>query len=125
MGVVVGLDRFAVRAATALAGSRVGLVTHPAAVSANLVDAVDVFRQAGVHLVALFGPEHGLGGAAPDGAAVADAVEPRSGLPVYSLYGATSRSPADALAGIDVLIFDMQDLGARFYTFISTLYYVL
>lgn len=125
MAVGVGLDQFVAHTITARLGRRIGLVTHAAAVGVDLTDAVDRLRQAGVHLVALFSPEHGLGGAAADGADVGDTVDTRSGLPVYSLYGATQRPPADVLAGLDALIFDMQDVGVRFYTYISTLFYVL
>ncbi len=106
-------------------GKRIGLITHPAAVLADCTSALDALRAAGVQVAALFGLEHGLTGAAADGAAVADAVEPRTGIPVFSLYGATRAPTAAMLAGLDALIYDVQDVGARFYTYISTLYYVL
>jgi uncharacterized protein YbbC (DUF1343 family) len=124
MTVRVGLERL-LEGGVSLRGRRVGLVTHAAAVHADLSDAVGALLQAGVPLVALFSPEHGLYGAAADGAAVADITEPRSGLPVYSLYGSEKAPSDDALAQVDLLVFDMQDVGARFYTYISTLYYVL
>ncbi|MFO7632760.1 MAG: DUF1343 domain-containing protein, partial [Caldilinea sp.] len=76
-------------------------------------------------ITALFGPEHGFDGSAADGLAVDHAVHARLGIPVYSLYGA-DREPTDAmLADVDLLIFDMQDVGVRFYTYLSTLYYLL
>lgn len=106
-------------------GRRVGLVTQPAAVLSDLTSCVDALRQAGVHLMALFGPEHGFGGAAADGLAVADAVDARTGLPVWSLYGPVKEPTAAMLAGVDVLVFDMQDVGVRFYTYLSTLYHLL
>ncbi len=125
MPVATGLDRFVREGAGRSAACPVGLVTHGAAVSADLVDAVSLLRTAGIRVKALFSPEHGLHGAMADGAAVADAVDPRWGLPIYSLYGATRQPSAEALAGLGGLLFDMQDVGVRFYTFISTLYYVL
>ncbi len=105
--------------------SRVGLVTHPPAVLPDLTNAVDALLGAGVHLAALFGPEHGFNAAAADGAAVEDALDARTGLPVYSLYGPVKEPTPAMLAGVDTLVFDMQDVGARFYTFISTLFYTL
>lgn len=108
-----------------LQGKRVGLVTHPAAVLPDLSGAVDALLRAGVGLTALFGPEHGLDGSAADGAPVDDAVDPYTELPVYSLYGAVQEPAPEVLAGVDVLVFDMQDVGVRFYTYMSTLFYVL
>lgn len=102
-----------------------GLLTHPAAVTRELTGAVEALGQAGARLTALFGPEHGVRGDAPDGRAVPSQVDPRSGLPVHSLYrsgGSGSYSPTAAmLAGLEVLLVDLQDVGARFYTFASTL----
>jgi uncharacterized protein YbbC (DUF1343 family) len=77
---------------------RVGLVTHPAAVMSDLASAVDALINAGVRLTALFGPEHGFDGSAADGAAVGDAVLPRTGLPVLSLYGPTQEPTPTTLA---------------------------
>ena len=108
-----------------LGNRRIGLVTQSAAVLPNLTDSVDALRFAGVNLTALFGPEHGLRGAAPDGASVSHARDPISGLPVYSLYGADKMPTPEMLDGIDALVFDMQDVGVRFYTYLSTLYYIL
>ncbi len=105
--------------------ARIGLVSHPAAVLADLTSTLDALLAAGARLTALYGPEHGFDGSAADGAAVADAVHPRTGLPVFSLYGPTKEPTPEMLDGVDVLLFDMQDVGARFYTFISTLYYLL
>ena len=86
---------------------------------------MDALRSAGINVTALFGPEHGFGGAALDGAHVDNATDPRTGLPVYSLYGAINEPTAEMLANVDVLVFDMQDVGVRFYTYLSTLFYVL
>ena len=104
---------------------RLGLVSHPAAVLPDLTGAADALRNAGYKLTALFGPEHGFGGAALDGAHVSNATDPRTGLPVFSLYGAVREPTAEMLTGVDALVFDMQDVGVRFYTYLSTLFYVL
>ena len=104
---------------------RLGFVSHPAAVLPDLTGAVDALQNAGYRLTALFGPEHGFGGAALDGASVEDATDPHTGLPVYSLYGETKEPSEQALSQVDALVFDMQDAGVRFYTYLSTLYYVL
>jgi uncharacterized protein YbbC (DUF1343 family) len=105
--------------------ARIGLVSHPAAVLPDLTSTLDALLDAGARLSALYGPEHGFDGSAADGASVADAVHPRTGLPVFSLYGPTKEPTPEMLDGVDVLLFDMQDVGARFYTFISTLYCLL
>lgn len=125
MSAMTGLQALLADRRALLKGRRVGLVTHPAAVLPDLTAAVDALRQAGVRLTALFGPEHGFGGAAADGLPVPDAVDPRTGLPVYSLYGKVKAPTAAMLAEVDVLVFDMQDVGVRFYTYLSTLFYVL
>ncbi len=105
--------------------ARIGLVSHPAAVLPDLTSTLDALLAAGARLTALYGPEHGFDGSTADGAAVADAVHPRTGLPVFSLYGPAKEPTPEMLDGVDVLLFDMQDVGARFYTFISTLYHLL
>lgn len=108
-----------------LRGQRVGLLSHPGAVLPDLTAAVDALLAAGVQVSALFGPEHGFEAAVADGVPVADAVHPRTGLPIYSLYGATKVPTPAMLAGLDVLLFDVQDVGARYYTFIGSLVYLL
>ena len=108
-----------------LQAMRLGLVSHPAAVLPDLTWAVDALRTAGYNLTALFGPEHGFGGAASDGVHVSNAIEPRTGLPVFSLYGVIREPTVEMLASVDALVFDMQDVGVRFYTYLSTLFYVL
>jgi uncharacterized protein YbbC (DUF1343 family) len=123
--VETGLARLVSQGATGLRGRRVGLVTHPAAVMPDLTLSLDALLGIGVRVTALFGPEHGFDGSGADGAAVADARHSRTGLPVFSLYGATREPTADMLIDVDVLVYDVQDAGARFYTFISTLYHVL
>jgi len=99
---------------------RVGLVTNQSGIDASGVSDVVRLRAAGVRLVALFSPEHGFRGAADPGAAVASSVDSATGLPIYSLYGRTSAPTEEMLAGIDVLLVDLQDAGARYYTYITT-----
>lgn len=123
--VQTGLAQWIYAPNPALLTLRLGLVSHPAAVLPDLTGAVDALRKAGYRLTALFGPEHGFGGAAADGAQVGDATDPRTGLPVFSLYGQHYEPTAEMLARVDALVFDMQDVGARFYTYLSTLFYLL
>ena len=103
-------------------GLRVGLVTHPAGVDSALVPTIDrLAADERVRLVQLFGPEHGVRGDVAAGEDVSDARDPRTGVPVESLYGARRRPSKVSLERIDVLLFDLQDVGARMYTYISTL----
>lgn len=105
-----------------LKGKRVGLVTNPSGVDRNLRSTIDILNEAPeVQLVALFGPEHGVRGDAYAGDKVSDTKDKRTGLPVYSIYGETREPTADMLKGIDVMVYDIQDVGTRSYTFISTL----
>jgi uncharacterized protein YbbC (DUF1343 family) len=120
-----GLDVLVHEQARIPANQRIGLVSMPAAVMPDLTSSLESLCRAGMNVTALFGPEHGFGGAALDGAQVGDATDPRTGLPIFSLYGATNEPTAEMLANVDALIFDMQDVGVRFYTYLSTLYYVL
>jgi uncharacterized protein YbbC (DUF1343 family) len=104
---------------------RIGLFAHPPAALPDLTHALDALLAAHLQVRALFGPEHGFTASAADGAAVGDAVDNRTGLPVYSLYGETLEPTPQMLADLDVLVYDMQDVGVRFYTYTSTLFYVL
>jgi uncharacterized protein YbbC (DUF1343 family) len=106
---------------------RVGLVTNEAArLAADVaVRSRAALLAAGVPVVRLFGPEHGLGGVAADGAAVADGLDPLTGVPVVSLYGARMRPARAQLADLDVVLFDIPDVGARFYTYAWTLWHLL
>lgn len=105
-----------------LVGKKVGLVTNPSGVDSHLNSTIDIlFSAPGVELVALFGPEHGVRGDAYAGAKVEDASDPGTGVPVYSIYGKNREPSAEMLKGIDVVVYDIQDVGARSYTFISTL----
>jgi uncharacterized protein YbbC (DUF1343 family) len=106
---------------TLLKNQRVGLITNPTGVTRDLRSNVDALRDAGVNLVALFGPEHGFSASAADGAAVESGRDARTGLPVYSLYGKIRKPTRAMLANVDVVLFDLQDVGARFYTYTATL----
>ncbi len=120
-----GLDRLVAERFRSLRGMKVGLVCNHTAVDARLRHAADLLAGApGVRLAALFGPEHGVRGDAPYMAAVKGARDPRTGVPVHSLYGPTPGSLAPApeqLRGLDALVFDIQDVGARYYTYQATM----
>ncbi len=105
-----------------LEGKRVGLLTNPSGVDAQLESSIDILCDAeNVDLVALFAPEHGVRGDIYAGGKVESGVDDLTGLPVYSLYGATRQPTDEMLKGIDVVVYDIQDVGSRSYTFISTL----
>jgi uncharacterized protein YbbC (DUF1343 family) len=124
-----GLDVLVAERFARLAGRRVGLVANPTSVDSRLRHAADLLASApGVTLAALFGPEHGIRAEAQDLIGVASDVDRRTGVPVHSLYGAdvASLAPTAAqLAGIDTLLFDVQDVGSRYYTFPATMKYAM
>lgn len=103
-----------------LDGLRVGLVMNPTAV-VDGVHVLDTLRALNVEIAALFAPEHGFRGEAGAGEIIEDGVDQQTGLPVYSLYGTTRKPAPEMLEGVDVLIFDMQDVGVRFYTYHATM----
>ena len=103
-----------------VAGRSVGLLTNNTGIDRRGVSDVERLRSAGVNLVALFTPEHGFRGAADPGAVVASARDSATGLPIYSLYGRNFAPTPEMLAGIQVLLVDLQDAGARYFTYIST-----
>ncbi len=105
-----------------LEGKRVGLVTNPSGVDSQLRSTVDIlFDAPNVNLVALYAPEHGIRGDIYAGGKVESGIDERTGLPVHSLYGATRQPTPEMLKGIDIIVYDIQDVGSRSYTFISTL----
>lgn len=105
-----------------LVGRKVGLVTNPSGVDSNLNSTVDILYNApGVELVALYGPEHGVRGDVYAGDKVNDSVDAATGLPVFSIYGATRKPTQEMLEGVEVMVYDIQDVGVRSYTFISSL----
>lgn len=120
-----------------LSGKKVALVANQTAVVCGMelagkgavreegIHTVDFLRQKGVGLVKIFCPEHGFRGTADAGERIGDYTDEQTGLPVISLYGSKKKPSAADLKGIDVVIFDMQDVGVRFYTYISTLHYVM
>lgn len=105
-----------------LEGKRVGLITNPTGVDNHMVSDIDILAAApNVNLVALFGPEHGVRGNAYAGDAVNDSIDQATGLPVRSLYGKTRKPTPEMFADIDVLVYDIQDIGCRSFTYISTM----
>ena len=123
-----GIDRLladpALRAP--LEGKRVALLAHPASVTENLTHSLDALAAAGVNLTAAFGPQHGLRGDKQDNMVESpDFTDPVHHIPVFSLYGEVRRPTGQAMGTFDVLLVDLQDLGCRIYTFITTLLYVL
>lgn len=120
--VKTGVEVLRDRGFEGLVGRKVGLVTNPSGVDRNLNSTIDLLYNApGVELVALYGPEHGVRGDVYAGGKVSDTIDEATGLPVYSLYGSTRKPTPEMLEGIDVMVYDIQDVGARSYTFISTL----
>ena len=109
-----------------LKGKRVALLTNQTGVDRKGVSNVDLLRaHPSINLVALFSPEHGVRGAAQAREKVASGIDPKSGLPVHSLYGETKIPTAKMMQGIDIVLVDLQDVGTRFYTYASTLLYML
>ena len=124
--VKTGIDVLEAERFAALAGKRVGLITNASGRASDGQRTIDLLAHApDVKLVALFSPEHGLEGSAAEGAKVDSSRDASTGLPVYSLYGDVERPSPQMLEGIDTLVFDIQDVGARFYTYITTLGYCL
>ena len=122
--VLNGIDVLREQNFAPLAGKRVGLVTNHTGLAADGVSTIDLLFQTDVcKLTALFSPEHGIRGTADE--IVDSSVDKVTGLPVYSLYGETRRPTPEMLRGIDALVFDIQDIGARFYTYITTMAYVM
>lgn len=130
MTIATGLDVLVAESFARLKGRRVGLLAHAPSVDRALVHVVDRMVEAGLDLVALFGPEHGITGAAQDMETVVEQVptDSRTGAKIYSLYGADedSLAPKPAmLEGLDVLVVDLQDVGARYYTYAATMAYAM
>ncbi len=120
--VYTGIDMLERYGFEELRGKRVGLVTNPSGVDRYLRSTIDIlFEAPEVNLVALYGPEHGVRGDAYAGDHVASGKDTKTGLPVYALYGSTRKPTPEMLKGVDVMVYDIQDVGTRSYTFISTL----
>lgn len=128
MSVMFGIDRLladpALRAP--LVGKRVALVAHPASVTADLTHSLDALIAAGINVTAAFGPQHGLKGDKQDNMVeTADELDPQYNIPIFSLYGEVRRPTGQMMSTADVFLFDLQDLGCRIYTFVTTLLYLL
>lgn len=107
-------------------GKKIGIVTNHTGILPDGRHIVDVLNEIeDVKVVALFGPEHGIRGEVPDGKSISHGVDTKTGIPVFSLYGEVKKPTTEMLKDIDVLIFDIQDVGARFYTYISTMSYCM
>ena len=119
--VLTGAEQLVSADFESIQGMNVGLiVNHTSRIGdAHLIDVIS--KSEDVNLVALFGPEHGIRGDEDAGAKIEDGIDDETGVPVFSLYGANRRPTSEMLEGVDVLLFDIQDVGARFYTFISTM----
>jgi len=121
---LTGIDVLEMEDFAPLRGKRVGLITNQTGIDSEGRRTIDVLKSApGVKLVALFSPEHGIAGRADS--SVANATDAKTGLTIYSLYGATRRPTPEMLASLDALVFDIQDAGVRFYTFTTTMAYCM
>lgn len=117
-----GIDVLEISDFALLRGKRVGVITNHTGVDGQGRSTVDVLAASrALTLVAIFSPEHGFRGDARGGDSVEDSKDPATGLPIYSLYGKTRRPTDEMLRGVDVLVFDIQDVGARFYTYLTTM----
>lgn len=111
-----------------LKGKKIGLISNQtgiATVNGITMHTVDLFLKNNLNVVKLYSPEHGFRGDADAGAKVKSGVDTKTGLPIISLYGDNKKPKANQISDVDILVFDMQDVGARFYTYISTLHYVM
>jgi uncharacterized protein YbbC (DUF1343 family) len=148
-GVTLGIDVFVEKNLDLVKGKRVGLITNPTGVNTDLENTIDILRNNGVNIVALYGPEHGVRGNAQAGEYVAFYWDEKYNMPVFSLYGQSMEVPKDMLSnidsymkefdtkhegklpekdmvkGIDVMLFDIQDVGTRVYTYIATMAYAM
>lgn len=123
LNIITGADQTE-KYLTYLKGKKVGMVINNTSIIGSK-SSVDSLISLGIRVVKILGPEHGFYGNASNGAKVDDSIDPKKGIPVISLYGKHVKPTKEDLAGIDMLIFDIQDVGARFYTYISTLHYVM
>lgn len=125
-GIMLGIDVLQSQDFEVLKGKRVGLLTHPAGVNRYGTPTIQVLLHAqNVNLRALYGPEHGIYGDEKANVPVEDKIDPRTKLPIYSLYGKYRKPTPKMLSGIDVLVIDLQDIGSRSYTYISCMRYAM
>ncbi|SBV31594.1 conserved protein of unknown function [uncultured Sphingopyxis sp.] len=128
MTTLFGIDRLLADPALRkpLEGKRVALLAHPASVTADLTHSLDALVAAGVHVTAVFGPQHGVRGDLQDNMMESpDFTDPTYGMPVFSLYGEVRRPSGQSMQTFDVMLVDLQDLGCRIYTYVTTLLYIL
>lgn len=124
--ILLGIDVLESTGFRAVAGKRIGLLTHPAGVNRRGMSSVDILLKApNVRLVALYGPEHGIYGDEKANKPIANRVDQRTGLPVYSLYGEYRKPTPEMLKNIDALVVDLQDIGVRSYTYVSCMRYAM
>ncbi|MBO1005894.1 exo-beta-N-acetylmuramidase NamZ family protein [Pseudogracilibacillus auburnensis] len=122
----LGLDLFLEKDYKKYIGKRIGLLTNMTGVNEKLIPTIDLFHDhPDIDLAALFGPEHGIRGDAKEGETVDSSVDPYTGVPVYSLYGASKKPSEEMMRDVDVIVFDLQDIGARYYTYIYSMAYVM
>lgn len=119
-----GLDVLVAQNFQPFSGKRIGLVTNHTGVDRQGRRSVDLMRQAGIHVAAIFSPEHGFAGA-EDREGLQDTTDPATGIKVFSLYGKTNRPTPEMLAGLDALVYDIQDVGVHFYTYETTMAYCM
>lgn len=123
-GTLTGLDVLEQNDFQIFQGKRIGLITNQTGIDRAGRRNVDAMKFAGIHVVALFAPEHGLAGV-EDRPNIGDSIDAKTGIKVWSLYGKTRRPTPEMLRGLDALVFDIQDVGTRFYTYESTLHYAM
>ncbi|MCC9073153.1 DUF1343 domain-containing protein [Flavobacterium sp. F-65] len=123
-GIKTGADNYE-KYLPLLKDKKVGIVTNQTGILSNKTHLVDFLLEKKIAVQTIFAPEHGFRGTADAGEHIVDAKDTKTGLPIISLYGDNKKPKAAQLAGIDVMIFDLQDVGARFYTYISSLHYVM
>jgi len=124
MKVKIGIDNF-IQQSNQWKDKHIALLTNATGIDTALNMDLDLLMANGFNVVKLFGPEHGIWGTAADGANVLDEIEPHYKIPIFSLYGKTRRPTFEMLEGIDVVIYDIQDVGLRFYTYIYSLAYMM
>lgn len=122
LNVILGIDNLCDNYLHLLKNKRVGLVTNPSGVTRELINSSDyLFRHPEITLTALYGPEHGVRGNIYGGEKIADEIDPKTRIPLYSLYGKTRKPTKEMLENVDVILFDIQDIGLRAYTYIYTM----
>ena len=121
---VLGADNFRTYLPL-LKDKKIGIITNQTGILTNKTHLVDFLIQTKINITKIFAPEHGFRGTADAGEHVIDGKDTKTGLPIISLYGDNKKPKPEQLAGIDIMVFDLQDVGARFYTYISSLHYIM